>query len=146
MELAGLSHRRFIDAIRFKLFEDTIKTLEFLQSSGWRHVILSNHVPELPHIVERLGLERLIDKYISSALFGYEKPHPEIFRIALELTGNPNTVWMVGDNFRVDVSGAEAVGIDAILVRNLRNQGARYFALNLWEGVKIINCKLEIPK
>jgi hypothetical protein len=30
--------------------------LGWLRSDGWRHVILSNHVPELPALVERLAL------------------------------------------------------------------------------------------
>ena len=64
-----------------------------------------------------LGLDALVDVVWSSAVTGYDKPHPEAFRRALAELGWPSTVWMVGDNPRADVDGAEAVGIPAILIR-----------------------------
>jgi putative hydrolase of the HAD superfamily len=81
-------------------------------------VILSNHVPELEAIISGLGIRDRFAAVITSALIGYEKPHPEAFRIALAKAGHPETVWMVGDNPRADVAGAEAAGIPAILVRH----------------------------
>ncbi len=103
-----------------------------------KSALFSNHVPELPQIVSGLGLEGLIRHSISSAVIGYEKPHPEAFRIALALAGDPEEVWMVGDNFLADVNGAEAAGIPAVLVRSPRNKNARYYAGNLLEAAAII--------
>ena len=91
--------------------------LERLRAQGWQHAILSNHVPELPSLVEALGLSRLVEPVITSAATGYEKPHPEAFALALHLCGRPRQVWMVGDNPVADVAGAEAAGIPAVLVR-----------------------------
>ena len=48
---------------------------------------------------------------------GYEKPHSEAFSLARMAAGNPATIWMVGDNPKADIAGAEAAGIPAILVR-----------------------------
>lgn len=64
-----------------------------------------------------MGLAELVDVVHTSATTGYEKPHPEAFRHALCANGNPDEVWMVGDNPTADVAGAEAAGIRAILVR-----------------------------
>ncbi|HBR01450.1 MAG TPA: HAD family hydrolase, partial [Ruminiclostridium sp.] len=87
------------------------------KENGYRNIILSNHIPELPEIAESLGLMELVEICITSAKVGFEKPNPQIFRYALELTGHPEELWMVGDNIVADVGGAEAVGMKAILVR-----------------------------
>ena len=52
-----------------------------------------------------------------SAVTGYEKPHPEAFRLVLRRFGEPRERWMVGDNPHADVAGAQALGIPAVLVR-----------------------------
>jgi putative hydrolase of the HAD superfamily len=80
-------------------------------------VILSNHVPELEGIVEALGLSNVIDAVVNSARTGYEKPHPEAYAAGRAAAGDPDELWMVGDNHVADVAGAEAAGIRAILVR-----------------------------
>lgn len=107
---------RYCDPGRFQLFPDTIPALRSLRTHGWSTVILSNHVPELPSIVDGLGLGQYVDDTLSSACTGYEKPHPEAFHLGLRGM-DASTAWMVGDNPVADVGGAEAVGIRAILVR-----------------------------
>ena len=125
-ELARFARHRYIDAsVGWQLFDDTLPTLERLQAAGWRHVIVSNHVPELSGLVEALGLSDLIETVFSSAVTGYEKPHREAFEIALRHCDFPRRVWMIGDNPVADVAGAEAVGIPAILVRSKGEQGIR---------------------
>jgi putative hydrolase of the HAD superfamily len=116
--LARGVHERFIDATRgWELFDDTIPALRAVAEGGWRSAVLSNHVPELEQIAELLGVSRHVERIISSALIGYEKPNPEAFRYALRACGDPAKVWMVGDNVEADVRGAEALGLKAILVR-----------------------------
>jgi putative hydrolase of the HAD superfamily len=101
----------------WSLFDDTLPALEELRAAGWRHVILSNHVPELDALVGGLGLAPLVGAVVNSALTGYEKPHAEAFALARRAAGDPDELWMVGDNPAADVRGAEAAGIPAILVR-----------------------------
>jgi len=115
--LGKLARERYVDVRHWEVFADTIPTLSTLRGLGWRHVILSNHVPELAAIVRGLGLVSFFEASINSADTGYEKPHPEAFAIARHAAGDPSTLWMVGDNPIADVAGAEAVGIPAILVR-----------------------------
>lgn len=136
--LAALAHRRYVDPSGFILFEDTVYTLERLSQSGWRHVILSNHVPELPDIVAGLGIERYFFRVISSAETGYEKPNPEAFNIALDACGHPGTVWMVGDNPVADIKGANNAGIPAILVHSPNPGNAEYHADTLKDIIPII--------
>jgi putative hydrolase of the HAD superfamily len=117
-ELARHARERYIDGSRgWELFDDTVPALTELRAAGWRHAILSNHVPELPGLIGALGLSGLVDVVLTSAITGYEKPHPEAFALAFEASGQPEQAWMVGDNPIADVEGAQAAGIPAILVR-----------------------------
>jgi putative hydrolase of the HAD superfamily len=118
-ELARLARARYVDPTRnWSLFEDTRASLEHLQEAGWRHVILSNHVPELDAIVTALGLDDLVTAIVNSAVTGYEKPHPEAFAAGRRAAGDPTDLWMVGDNPVADVAGAESAGIRALLARD----------------------------
>lgn len=121
------THERYIDVAGFRLFDDTLPALTMLKEEGWRHIILSNHVPELRDIVEGLRLADLIEDALSSAVTGYEKPNPKAFDLGREAAGHPEELWMVGDNPEADVRGAEAVGIPAILVRNHDEDVTRRF-------------------
>jgi putative hydrolase of the HAD superfamily len=117
--LARATRRRFADgSIGWQIYDDAHVALDLLTADGWRHAVLSNHIPELSEIIEQLGLAHHFDHVHSSARIGFEKPHPEAFRIALAASGNPAVTWMVGDNPRADVAGAEAVGLGAILVHS----------------------------
>jgi putative hydrolase of the HAD superfamily len=137
-ELAKLVRQYYINPERFILYDDTIPVLKYLSEKGWKHAILSNHIPELPDIVKALCLSAHIDFCITSAATGYEKPNPEAFRKALSIAGNPKIVWMIGDNLNADIRGAEAVGLPAILVRNPTGENVKYFARNLLEAASII--------
>lgn len=61
----------------------------------------------------------------NSAALGYEKPHRRIFELALEAMDRPRYAWMVGDNIRADVLGAQAAGIPGILVRGCHPKSLR---------------------
>lgn len=103
----------YLDPARWTVFPDVAEA--FGRLSGYRHVIVSNHVPELPALVAALGLE--VDAVVTSAAVGWEKPHPAMFAAGRAAAGDPAELWMVGDNPVADVAGAEAVGIPAVLVR-----------------------------
>jgi putative hydrolase of the HAD superfamily len=135
--LARRARELYIDPSRWALFADTLPVLSRLRAGGWRHAILSNHVPELPALVEGLGLGGRFGAVLSSATTGYEKPHPAAFELALARCGRPERVWMVGDNPVADVAGAEAVGIEAILVRTSAARVSRR-AADLWGVVEIL--------
>lgn len=129
--LGRLARERHVDVEHWRLFDDTIPVLIGLRERGWRHLILSNHFPELGQIVAHLGLAEVVAATLNSAETGYEKPNPEAFAHARQVVGDAEAIWMVGDNPRADVAGAEAAGIPAILVRRDAEEGqkvARYAA------------------
>jgi putative hydrolase of the HAD superfamily len=142
--LARLVRQVYPDPARWRLFEDVEPTLGRLALQGWKHIVLSNHVPELGMILAHLGLEPYLAGVFSSADTGYEKPHPQAFRTVLAAFDRVQELWMIGDSFAVDVAGAESVGIPAILVRR-RHQAARYFCHNLSQVQPILNRATEGP-
>lgn len=119
-EAAALARQfpaRYADPARWRLFPDTLPALDRLAAAGWRHVLLSNHVPELPALLAHLGLAPRLEAVFNSAQTGYEKPHPMAFQQALDFIGPADRVWMVGDNPQADIAGAAALGLPGLLVR-----------------------------
>jgi putative hydrolase of the HAD superfamily len=126
IELAAAARRIYVDpAVGWKLFDDTLPSLERLAQAGWMHAILSNHVPELGQLVAELGLAGQVALVSCSAETGYEKPHPQAFASVIDRL-RPAEAWMVGDNVVADVLGAEAVGIPGVLVRRPDPRAERY--------------------
>ena len=135
---AELAQEYILNPETYIPYDDTLPVLKDLQERGWHHFILSNNYPELPNVVGHLSFSHLIDECITSGLVGYDKPNPGIFEYALDRAGQPEKVWMVGDNINADVRGAEAVGIPAILVHSEVIEKPRYYAADLYEVAGII--------
>ena len=121
----------------WRLFDDVLPTLERLSVAGWTHLVLSNHTPELPQIMRFLQLDEHISSLFNSAETGYEKPHPQAYLTLLASLDRSATTWMIGDNMSTDVSGAEAAGIPAILVRKY-HANAEYYCDRLDQIAQII--------
>ncbi len=142
-ELAREVRLRFIDpAIGWQLCDDAVAALSSVRDAGWTNAILSNHVPELPELAAGLGLAEHVDRVFTSALVGVDKPHPRFFRHVLDAYGDPPEVWMVGDNPRADIAGAEAAGCRAILVHTTA-PGVRHNAAGLLDASAIILCAVQ---
>jgi putative hydrolase of the HAD superfamily len=126
--LAPRVRTEYCDTSRWSLYEDTMPVLGNLSASGWKHLILSNHVPELPQIAGALGLDEYVEGVFSSALTGFEKPNPLAFLTVLRTLHPDEPVVMIGDNPVADAEGAMALGIPAVLVRKQGEPGM------LWSG------------
>jgi putative hydrolase of the HAD superfamily len=80
--------------------------------------VVSNWVWGLPELLHDLELAHHFEHVVVSSRVGYDKPHPAIFRHALELAGVAGSEALhVGDNIATDIAGARAAGIRAVLVR-----------------------------
>lgn len=138
-QYAKQAHYELIKPDEFILYSDTIETLSYFKSNGWKNIILSNHLPELPDIVNYLGLKELIYNCISSANIGFEKPNQKIYEYALKQFENPEKVWMVGDSIEADVKGPEKAGITGVLVRTEKEDGIEHYSKDLLGLKKIIS-------
>jgi putative hydrolase of the HAD superfamily len=91
--------------------------LRLARQRGLRTAVISNSNGTVADILTHLGLTQHLDFVIDSSKVGVEKPDPRIFRIALERAGlQPDEAVYVGDLYSIDVLGARAAGLRAILM------------------------------
>jgi putative hydrolase of the HAD superfamily len=97
--------------------EDTLPALERLSSGGRRLAVVSNSNGTVRAKLRRLGLSRFFEAIVDSLEEGVEKPDPRIFALTLDRMGaRAETTIHVGDLYHVDVVGAHAAGLRAVLV------------------------------
>jgi putative hydrolase of the HAD superfamily len=88
-----------------------------LRSRGLQLVVVSNANEQLRASFDRLGLSQHIDILVNSYEEGVGKPDPRLFQIALDrATAQPDSTVHVGDLYHVDVVGARAAGVRAVLL------------------------------
>jgi putative hydrolase of the HAD superfamily len=126
-----------LDARAYSLFEDVVPVLTALTAEGWRHVIVSNHVPELEDIVAGLGTRQFFADVITSGLVGYEKPHARMFEAAVRCAIPGAPIWMIGDNLECDCRPVQGFGANAILIRAAAPAFERH-AADLWQAARLI--------
>ena len=126
-----------LDARAYSLFEDVVPVLTTLREEGWRHVIVSNHVPELAEIVAGLGIRAFFADVITSGLVGYEKPHAQIFEAAVRCAIPGAPIWMIGDDPECDCHPVGTFGANAILIRAAAPTFERH-AADLWQAARLI--------
>lgn len=102
---------------RWHLYPDVLPAFDALSAQGWRHALLTNHVPDLPQILESLGVADRFVHIGNSADTGYEKPHPRAFELLAEAVGPVSAIWMIGDSPTSDYAGAVRAGWSALLIR-----------------------------
>lgn len=88
-----------------------------LRRRGYVLGVVSNSNGTVEGFLEEVGLRPLLDFVVDSAVVGVEKPDPRIFRLALERGGvEAARATYIGDLYHIDVRGAEAAGLNAILL------------------------------
>ncbi|MEO8509871.1 MAG: HAD-IA family hydrolase [Chloroflexota bacterium] len=111
--LSGL----FLQAERWHVYPDALPALDALRARGLTLGAVSNWVWGLPELLHDLDLVTRFDFIVASARVGYEKPHRGIFEHALAQADVPAaSVIHVGDHMDADVRGAQAVGIEGVLI------------------------------
>jgi putative hydrolase of the HAD superfamily len=96
---------------------EALEALVLAREAGLRTAVISNSNGTVAAILTALGLAPHLDFIIDSSEVGVEKPDPRIFQIALDRAGlRPEEAAYVGDLYRVDVLGARAAGLRAVLM------------------------------
>lgn len=97
----------------------TVEALQTLGARGFRLAIISNTLAPPPGLDEHLAAEGLLGFFpirVYSCVVGVAKPDPRIFREALAaLDVRAQQAVYVGDKPRIDIRGAQRVGMRAIL-------------------------------
>jgi HAD superfamily hydrolase (TIGR01509 family) len=99
------------------------ESLVRFRRAGLQLAVVSNANGTVSLLLERLGLLAAFDAVLDSAIEGVEKPDPRLFLLALARLGaDPQDALHVGDLYHVDVVGARAAGLRAVLL----DDGGRY--------------------
>lgn len=97
--------------------EGAVGTVLALKDAGHRLGVVSNAEGRVERDLHGAGFAGLFETVVDSHLVGVEKPDPEIFRIALErMNVTPEMSIFIGDVPAVDVAGARAAGLTAVLL------------------------------
>jgi putative hydrolase of the HAD superfamily len=96
---------------------DALATLGALRAARLRLGIVSNFDGRLVDLLAGLGITPLVDAVVASSAHDAAKPDPRIFQTAARLlSAPPRDVVHVGDDVDLDVRGALAAGLRAILL------------------------------
>ena len=103
-----------------KVLPETPPFLEKLRAQGYFLGVISNSIGTMEAQLNRVGLARHFDTVLDSAIVGVEKPHPEIFQIALSRVPpggiQPAATLFVGDTNATDMGGAQLAGLRGVLI------------------------------
>ncbi len=104
-------------SLRFRAYPEVPGWLALLRAAGLKLAVVSNWDISLGEVLERVGLAELVDCVVTSAAVGAAKPDPAPFERALECLGlGPEEVVHLGDSPDLDLPGAAAAGIEAVLI------------------------------
>ena len=93
-----------------------IPLLQELKRRGYVVGAISDWEATLPDLLTELGIAPYLDALAVSEIVGVTKPHPRLFEEALRQAGvAPESSLHVGDWYELDVAGARAAGMQALL-------------------------------
>jgi putative hydrolase of the HAD superfamily len=118
----GVLSRRLIESFQniqlwSRVMPDTPAFLEWLVAQGYFVGVISNSIGTLEGQLVHLGLARYFQAILDSAIVGIQKPHPGIFKLALQRAGvEGSEAIFVGDTYATDVGGAQLAGLTGVLM------------------------------
>ena len=112
----SISHG-FAESGAWEAFPEAAGVCQQLRSAGFRLGVISNGPINVSDMLSQAGLLPFFEIVVTSQGAGIEKPAPRIFHEALNAMAlPPEEVLFVGDLYDVDVVGARAVGMEAVLI------------------------------
>jgi HAD superfamily hydrolase (TIGR01509 family) len=119
-DLAALEEAHYgVIRAQIRPYPEAEGVLARLRARGLGLALISNTIwPTALHRQDlaALGWDRVFDPVVFSRDFGRMKPHPSIFRVALDRLGvAPEEAVVVGDRVEADVRGARNTGCRCVL-------------------------------
>ncbi len=103
--------------MKLVLFDDVVPALTNLKNKGLILGLISNIDRDITTTLSETGLSSLLQIVITSLDTGFNKPQPEIFLEALQRARvQPNEAVYVGDQYQIDVVGANRAGLKGIFL------------------------------
>jgi putative hydrolase of the HAD superfamily len=129
--------------------EDTLSTIEKLHTQGYHLGIISNakDSKDVQQLIDKAGIRSFLNGIFISSDIGYRKPHPQIFRVALEEIGvQPDRTVMVGDILDADILGAKNMSIANVWITRRADTLRNKAAVDTIHPDKTISTLSELPK
>ena len=125
---------------------DATEVLSYLKSHGYKTGLISDCSSEIPAIWESTPFAPLIDVAIFSSKAGMKKPAPRIYQLATEqLAIGPEKCLYIGDGSSQELTGASAVGMHPVLIRDPDEDSTEVHRVNDeakgWDGPVISSLK-----
>ena len=96
----------------------TINALKRLKELGNKIGLISDCGGDIPVLWPETPFAELVDEAILSCTVGLRKPDPRIYELACDRLGvSPDTCVYVGDGGSNELTGADAAGMHAVLIR-----------------------------
>jgi putative hydrolase of the HAD superfamily len=116
----------FADPANWVADPEALPTLKTLRQRGLTVGVISNFDHRLYRILEGLGLGRSFDSVTISSEAGFAKPSARLFEAALERHRlAPHEALHVGDSEHLDLAGASAAGLTAVLLNRKLSEPIR---------------------
>jgi putative hydrolase of the HAD superfamily len=119
---------------------DAVETLTRLKAAGHKIGVISDCSEEVVVAWPDTPLAPLVDEAVLSAAVGIKKPDPRVYELACRRLGvKPAACLFVGDGGSRELTGASAVGMDAVLIRVPGDAGEHAFRRDAeeWDGARV---------
>jgi HAD hydrolase, family IA, variant 1 len=133
LELNYLSDKHLIDALKIESFAESIAeycyarakesieearpVLEYL-NARYPMVLVSNFYGNVESVLADFDIRKYFKTIIESAVVGFRKPDPQIFKLGVEaLQLSADEVLVVGDSYKKDIIPAESIGCHVLWLK-----------------------------
>ena len=113
--LEAVARDKVYNLENYGLFPDTLEALEALRGP-YAIGVISDTWPSIVPVLEHFGLLPYFDTLTFSYQLGVYKPHPALYRDALEKMGLPAEETVFVDDGVGNLRGAQAAGIQPVLI------------------------------
>ncbi len=97
------------------LFPGTHELLNYLQPKYRLHIITNGFTEVQGKKMKNSQIDQYFEVLVDSELAGVKKPHPKIFKTALDMAGvSAAKSLMIGDSLEADILGAKAAGLQVL--------------------------------
>ena len=117
---------------------DVISTMQNLREFGLKIGIITDCATALEVFWDELPFAPLVDVPVFSSRIGVQKPSPEIYQSALDGLGvNAEDCLYIGDGGSFELTGAEKMGMTAIMIDANSSQDVVRYEVEDWQGTTI---------
>ncbi len=122
--------------IEYYLYKDTVSCLIQIKKMGNHSYILSNGLPSKRQEIEKLGLDKIVDKIFISSKLSCEKPSPQIYQFVLNNLHIKASETIFVDNLIENVETADLLGIRSFrIVREKEVSSSKWDISSLTEAI-----------